>query len=402
MLRAQAARVARVASEVLRVPGALAEPEALRVQVAQVAQVEQVEQAARVELAAQVELAAPAETDVSLLGGARPRSFEAALRDLAHERAKIRESAARDMARHAEDHRSQVLEALTTALADEHADVRAAAASSLGDIEGEEAFDALVSLSDDAHAFVRQMALSALGAIRDERALPVFAKALESEEPSDRFQAVMGFARTSGNPERVRQMLLTATRDEDALVRHIGLRMAEERGSDDVPVDPAFAARAKALLNDDSDIVCVAAAIILGRLGSKDGAQILSDVASREVVTTEHDDEAAAIELCGELKLEKAIPALVKRAFGRVILLTRDPFVWHARVALARLGHARAVKWVLDELGAWTRERRTLGVAAAGRARVAEARSLIVAMVGDDERADAETVSQALALLDEP
>ena len=84
---------------------------------------------------------------------------------------------------------------------------------------------------------------------------------------------------------------------------------------------------------------------------------------------------------------------------GRVILLTRDPFAWHARVALAAMGEPRAVRWVLDELGAWTRERRTLAVAAAGQARLDAARELIEAMVGEDDRADAHAVEVALARL---
>lgn len=335
-----------------------------------------------------------------MLGRSAARSFEAALRDSASDTFKVRAGAAADLGGHAEGHRAEVVEALTRLLGDEHADVRAAAVTAIGHIGAREATDAVIALTDDAHAFVRQMALSTLGDLRDERALPVFMSALKSNEPSDRFQAVIGWARTSRNAERVRKVLLDATRDEDHLVRHIGLRMAEERGNDDEHVDPAIADRAKALLDDDSDIVRVAAAIILARTGRRDGAAILAAVASREIITTEHDDEAAAIELCGELGLRNATPGLVKRAFSRVILLSHDPFAWHARVALATLGHPKGVKWVLDELRAWTRERRTLAVAAAGRARLMAAKELITAMVGDDERADADAVTEALARLE--
>lgn len=335
-----------------------------------------------------------------MLGRASTRSFDAALRDLRSERHDVRESAARDLVRHADDHRAEVVKALTAALADENADVRATAATGLGDVKAREAVDPLIAATEDSHDFVRQMALSALAELSDERALPVFSTALGSEAPSDRFQAVMGIAKTSHDANRVREVLLHATRDEDHLVRHIALRLAEERG-DGTAVEPVFVDRARALLDDDSDVVRVAAAVLLGRMGRRDGAEVLSQVVSRTIITSEHDDEAAAIELCGELGLKAAVDALRKRAFGRVILLSSDPFAWHARVALAALGDAKAVKWVLDELGAWTRERRTLAVAAAGRARVAEARGRLEAMAGDEARADPEAVSEALARLED-
>ena len=260
-------------------------------------------------------------------------------------------------------------------------------------------WEQIIEATEDAHSHVRQMAFSTLGELKDERALPLFENALKSEIPSHRFQAVMGLARTSRNPDRVRRVLVEATRDDDPLVRHIALRMAEELGDDEQPVDPAIAKRARAMLEDDSDIVRVAAAVILARGGRRDGVHILCAVASREVITTEFDDEAAAIELCGELGLEDATAALVKRAFSRVILLSHDPFAWHARVALAALKHPKGVKWVLDELNAWTRERRMLAVAAASRARLSEARATLEAMAGDEERADPDAVQEALARL---
>ena len=327
-----------------------------------------------------------------------PRSLEAAIRDLDAARPETRQSAAEDLARHASEHRDEVLRALHRALHDEHPDVRATAATALGDIADPASREALSTATRDEHDFVRQMALSALAELRSDAATPTFEKALDSSIPSDRFQAVLGFARSCRDDERVQRVLLAATRDEDPLVRHIALRVAEERGGDRV-VAPIFKERARALLDDDSDVVRVAAAVILGRLGDHAGADVLAAVASRDVVTTEHDDEAAAIELCGDLRIESAAPALEKRAFGRVLLLSRDPFVWHARVALAALGHGRAMDWILTELRAWTRERRTLAVAAAGRAQLDKARPLLEAMVGDETRADPNAVREALARL---
>ncbi|MEZ4308255.1 MAG: hypothetical protein R3F14_09450 [Polyangiaceae bacterium] len=92
------------------------------------------------------------------------------------------------------------------------------------------------------------------------------------------------------------------------------------------------------------------------------------------------EDVAAAIELCGDLGL-KAKAGLEKRAFGRLLGLGRDALLpQHARVALARMGHERAVREIVTELASWDREKRTLAVAAAGRARLTSARDAIAAM----------------------
>jgi hypothetical protein len=126
--------------------------------------------------------------------------------------------------------------------------------------------------------------------------------------------------------------------------------------------------------------------------------EVLIAVALRELSTPEAEDEASAIELCGELGLEAARPGLERRAFGGALLL-RDRFAWNARVALARMGHTRACEQIVRELDAWDRDRRTLAVAAAGRARIAAARDRITAMRGDAQRADPHAVDEALEAL---
>ena len=70
------------------------------------------------------------------------RSLDAAVRDLKSDRHKIREAAAGDITRYAEDHRERVIEALTASLSDDHADVRAAALTALADVEAHEAVGA--------------------------------------------------------------------------------------------------------------------------------------------------------------------------------------------------------------------------------------------------------------------
>src|SRR6185369_7599740 len=117
-------------------------------------------------------------------------------------------------------------------------------------------------------------------------------------------------------------------------------------------------------------------AILLARAGDRAGIEVLLDVVDARVRTPEPEDEAAAVELCGELGVSAAVPGLERRAFG-LARIARETFAWQARVALARLGHARAKKEILGDLAAWSLHRRTLAVAAAGRARLVEARSIL-------------------------
>jgi HEAT repeat protein len=92
--------------------------------------------------------------------------------------------------------------------------------------------------------------------------------------------------------------------------------------------------------------------------------------------------------------LSEARPALSRRAFG-FFGLFRDPLAWHARVALARLGDEQAKAAILRGLSAFTRDARTIAVAAAGRARLGEARTILQRMTPAE--ADPETVAAALS-----
>ena len=189
--------------------------------------------------------------------------------------------------------------------------------------------------------------------------------------------------------------------DDDGFVCQIALRMTEEVAGDDRnALDERVYTRARALLLHGPPKVRVAAAVFLAR-ASKERAdravrEVLVAVALEELRSGDGEDEAAAIELCGDLGLAAARPGLERRAFSRLVL-RRDRLAWHARVALARMGHERASREILSELGSWDRDRRTLAVAAAGRARLEAARPLISAMRGDAARADPGAVDEALA-----
>jgi hypothetical protein len=215
----------------------------------------------------------------------------------------------------------------------------------------------------------------------------------------------MAFPRVSSDRPAIIDALVAASEDEDPLVARIALRMAEELGAyqsgDSAAVDERLLSRAALLLDHDSSLVRATAAVILGRCGRPQAKRVLIAIAVRQLTPVDPEDEAAAIELCGELGIRRAIAGLKYRAFRRTLLFHNDPFAWHARVALARLGNEKAIRWVYKELNAWTLERRTLAVAAIGQARLRQARDRVVAMQDDATLADPDTIRDTLALLDQ-
>jgi HEAT repeat protein len=333
--------------------------------------------------------------------GARPlpRTLEAALRDVGADKPQVRAASVRDLVPHADEARAHVLRAIQKALrTDENAAVRAAAATALADLRASEALPDLLLAVEDEDALVRQMAIAALGEIGDPRATERLRRALGDERAEVRFQAVMAFPRVSASRDASLEALLHATRDRDAFVCHIALRMTEEL-RDGGEHDARVLARARAMLDHVSGQVRVVSAVLLASKEDARVAAILMKVASGQERTGDREDEAAAVELCGELGLAGARRGLERRAFGGLLGLRRDPLAWHARVALARMGHERACREILRELGARDRDVRTLAVAAAGRARLAAARDRILAMRGDAGSADPHAVDEALAAL---
>lgn len=340
------------------------------------------------------------------------RTLEAALRDVSSARADVRAEAVRDLALQEDAARARVLSALDGALRDDQeAAVRAAAAVALADLKGVEALPGLLLAVEDADAHVRQMAVTALGEIGDARATGRLRRALDDARPEIRFQAVIAFPRVCAQREEAVEALVRATRDDDPLVCQIALRMAEElatSGDDDeapaeegpAPIDPALMERARALLEHRSPLVRSAAAVLLARGGDAGGHPVVVAVATGALRGADREDEAAAIELCGELGLEAASGALERRAWSGLLGVGRDPLYWYARVALARMGHARATREILQDIRGRDRHRCTLAVAAAGRARLVAARDPIAALRGDDRRADQGAVEDALAALE--
>jgi len=329
-----------------------------------------------------------------------PRTAEAALRDAEHPRAAVRLSALGDLGRHTQtEARERATLAIIALLrSDPSPELRAEAALVLADAGAQGARAALLAALDDTAIRVREMALLSLGELGEpgdtelgERLLA----ALDAPEPALRFQALIACERLL--PERAIELVTRALGDTDEEVRAMALRLARTRfPAADAP--ESLLALARRALDDSATRVRAAAALFLAPRREPSAEQALVGVVTGALPIEPGPDLEEAIELVGALGLKAASSALERRAFGW--LSRTHPLGWHARVALARLGHVRAEQAILKGLAAWTRDARTLAVVGAGRARLAAARASILAFRGDPGRAEPEAVEEALALLD--
>lgn len=331
-----------------------------------------------------------------------PRTLDAALRDAQHEKPDVRLAALVDLKRHARGGMAEAIEALVRRLrSDPEPQVRASAALAIADVEARAHLRVLVEAVGDNESAVRQMALLAVGELAEPEHAEACAAAkrgLVDPAPAVRYQAVVALARLLG--EAALEALLVGTRDLDPEVRHVAFRVAQEvfGGRPAAQLPPALLQRARGALRDDNQAVQLSAAILLAVLGEGAGSAQLVEFINARSRIKHPEDEVIAVELCGELGLSQATPGLERRAFG--VLGGRTPVSWHARVALAELGHARAKTAILRGLSAWSRDARTLAVAAAGRARLTEAREALQRMQDQPGRAEPEAVAEALAALD--
>jgi HEAT repeat protein len=329
-----------------------------------------------------------------------PRNLNAALRDSEHPRREVRLSALRDLVRHARGNEREraVLALIERLRSDPETELRAQAAVSLADADAVEALEPLLAAARQGETAVRQMALLALGEVapaEHEETLALLELALRAREPALRFQALIALHRVGG--PRVEGAVLDALADADAEVRAMGFRCAEERFADRRSPEALLDAAARAL-SDDAPQVRLCAAIVLANSGDARGGDVLLGVVEGSSRAGTDADLQAAIELVAELELPSAKRALERRAFGP-LGFRADSLAYHARTALAKLGHPRAKDSILRGLRGFTRDTRTLSVVAAGRAELHEARPLITAMQGREERADQSAVEEALAAL---
>ena len=329
------------------------------------------------------------------------RNLAAALRDAVHQNPAVRVSALGDLAKHADEHRSEIEPVLEAALRDPIPRVRAAAAEALGDVEAKEAIAALLVAVDDDDGLVRERAITALGELGDPRATGRLERALGDPRPEVRFQATIAYPRVAVSRDDAIARLVEATKDEDELVSRIAFRMAEEvADKHGEGIDGRIVERAVECLTHPSLRVRGVAAILAASAEDSRADDAIVAMIDGSLPTPEAEDMTAAIELAGERRIERATPGLERRAFGGLLGLRRDPFAWHARTALAAMGHRRASDEIESDLRSMSFHKRTLAVAAAGRAKLQRARPRLLEMKGHPSKAPAAAVDGALAQLE--
>jgi hypothetical protein len=338
-----------------------------------------------------------------------PRSLSATLRDASHPKARVRVSAIADLVRWAGTELGEgcVARLIDMVRGDDDLEVRAAAALGLADAGASAGLEVLIEAARAGAPRLRQLALVALGELAPPghpAATAQVQRAQASEAPALRFQALVAAARLCADDELV-TALTAALDDVEARIRYVACRIIEERF---LTGDPAGAAAPSAtallatistlLIDSDPDVALIAA-ILLAPRGSLPARQLIVRAINQRRHFSNLDDEQAAIELCAELPLNAARPGLVARAFGGA-LRGVSPVAFQARVALARLGDARAQTQIIRGLSAWSRAARSEAVAAAGQARLEAARPRLLAMRNDERQADASSVAEALLALD--
>lgn len=329
-----------------------------------------------------------------------PRNLAAALRDARHEKPAVRAAALADLVRLARSGEKAASDELLRLLEHEPLEqLRAQAALGLADAEVRGARDALLGASEnDVSVNVRQFAILALGELAepaDAEVSRVLGEAVHDAEAPIRFQALLALhqLKTGAAPGAI----VEAMTDPDPEVRRLSFRLAEAEFADGALPELARA-RARAALDTGDPKVKAAAALALAQFGDTSGEGVLLELIAGRPRGVSFEDQQAAIERAGELRLEKAVLWLERRAFGGLLL--RDLLAHDALLALARLGHERARSAIVRELSGFGFRRRTRAAEAAGRARLHSARPALEALAKAPGRADPEVVKRALELLD--
>lgn len=227
-------------------------------------------------------------------------TVDAALRDIRSGDARTRAAAAAALGDVDPEHRDQAVGALVPALSDPSPDIRAAAASSLGELGGPRAVNQLVLCLDDQIAIVRQTAAIALGKIGDAEAFEPLAIALREGPPDLRFQAATSLAEI--DPGRALEPLLAALADADAeVLGAIALALGAVG-------DAQAGERLVPLLDHARELTRFDAAYALARLGDPRAVPVLSSLARRPELSW---DAIESLELLGAGAAADALAALL-------------------------------------------------------------------------------------------
>lgn len=251
-------------------------------------------------------------------------SFDAALRDLQSKNPKLRFEAATVLGDVEPSEAAQAILALRPMLRDDRADVRYAAALSLGMLRDHSAIDLLVEqMTGDGHPMARQAAVIALGLIGDPVPTAALVQAIQNGPPDVRFQATTTLAQI--NPSAAMPVLYKALRDKDPEVRSSAASALA------LVNDKQAISRLRPLLDDAVAMVQIEAAMALATLGNTEGVAILGEAlgnASYAYEAAEH------LFHCTPKSLEPMMPKF--RLFLRKFFVTKAGKVWVAGI-LARV-----------------------------------------------------------------
>jgi HEAT repeat protein len=295
-------------------------------------------------------------------------TFDAALRDLAGGSPRARAMAAHALGDVGDDpaQRRRAVEALVRALDDDRLEVRAEAASSLGELGEAGAVPHLIKRLGDGAGPVRQNAAIALGTLRAPDAFDPLATALREGPPDLRFQAATSLAEIE--PERGFEPIATALDDTDAQVVAASALAIGAIGRELAALHDRAVAALLPHLDHANAATRFEVAYALAQLGDTTGCVRLAEALD--------DAELAwdAVDALGWLALRGATPA--RASLARALALTKlppeaavlaagnvlrfDPSDARARGGLiaalaSRKGHVRAA--ALEQLtevgGAW-------------------------------------------------
>lgn len=304
---------------------------------------------------------------MSLLLPARTPTFDAALRDARSDQLRTRTAAAMRLATPPEERVDEASRALERLADDPEPSVRELALESLGFLGDPDSLDIILARIEDQVPGVREAAIIAASRHDDPRVDEMLDRALESDDPEVRYQAIRSFA-DRHEPDAVWKRLSQFFDDTDPEIR-AQAAFAMGRGEVQKAKD-----RLVSLLDDEAT-PSKEAALALAELGDDRGAAVL-----RATLKDPERAIAAALAL-GRVRDKGAAEQLAKIAFRP---FTSLHFRAAAAAALTDLDDARGI----DAL------RRVLG------ARRADGRGFAAELIAEREITD--LVPEIVALVDRP
>lgn len=337
-----------------------------------------------------------------------PPTFAAALRDVRAKGREARIAAAERLALAEEQELSEALPALCSISDDAEAIVRASGVRGLGelgarfrdDVEGhavqpasrladdEAVIEALEKRMADTSPIVREIATIALGQLGGERCHRMLLKALASEHPAVRFQALAGYVETSASADPGRVIALLS--DDDAEVRGQAARALATLLAAAPNAKPQLIAALKGALADGNARARAEAALALAKLGDASGSDQLGAALEDLTLRGEVLEAIAALSLT---RYAEVIARLARNVFT-------SPFdrVAIARV-LVRLGDARGAELLRAALAGFRALPRVLAVQAIGELGLRELASEVAKLAERPRGVDASTLVGALGAL---